>query len=109
MTAKRNPLNRRRRAFDPETIRLFAQLEATPMSRRHSAAFKEDEERLARRLGLNFERKFLGIHVLDRTRTCRWAPTLAGHDTWHDCQRLRRELLEASGLGGKAASPAPRQ
>lgn len=108
MPTNRVPLNRRRRAFDVETIELFRRLETTPMRRRDLAAFKQDEETLAKRLGLNFERKFLGIDVLDRG-SCHWQPWLAAYGVWHDTQRLRRELLEASELGGKAASLSPRQ
>ena len=97
MSTNRRPLNRRRRAFDPETMELFSKLETTPLSRRHSAAFREDETRLARRLGLGFEKKFLRIHVLDRA-PCHWSPTLAAHGTWHEVRKLRFELLEAAGL-----------
>ena len=97
MSTNRRPLHRRRRAFDPETMELFTKLETTPMHRRRSAAFREDEERLAKRLNLNFERKFLRIHVLDRA-PCHWSPTLAGHGTWHEVRKLRHGLLEAAGL-----------
>ena len=97
-----------RRAFKPDVLRLFAELEAQYASMpRRDPAFSDESRELARRLDLISE-WWTGNSVLDRSaRTCRPPEYIASRD-WHTCRRVREALLEAlnkSRTGTRSSTP----
>src|SRR5262245_55964509 len=96
MPAKLRAAKELRPQFSRETIELFGQLEAVPLRRRGSQAFKDGEHELARRLGLTSEYWTMNS-VLDRKHSCH-PPGYAAHTDWHRCREVRMALLEAAGL-----------
>jgi hypothetical protein len=90
MTAKRNPLRRRRR-FQPNGVALFARLDAIPRERK---AYSDGSRQLAGLLGLESE-WLTGNSPLDRSRRPHRQPGCCAYTDWHTCRAVREELLEA--------------
>jgi hypothetical protein len=96
---------RRSPTFEADVVALFARLDAVPARKRRAEQFKQDEMRLAKLLG--FDPPWLtGSSVLDRERGPCWPEYMPAAVTWHRCQAVRRELLEAVGRGNDAQPAA---
>ena len=109
MPTKRTPLNRERKALiDPETVRLFVELENMPTRSRRSERFEKGEAELHRRLGL-YGDLFLsgrGASVLSRAKENPWRPPYAHRETWFRLRAVREQLLAAAGLGDQRQAKA---
>jgi hypothetical protein len=95
MPAKRRTPKERRPVFSDEVLELFRELDAVPLRRRESSAFKSDDRRLARMLGLGFEWLCSQFSVTDR------GPLYAEHSPLLRADReriraVREQLLQAS-------------
>jgi hypothetical protein len=96
MPAKLRAAKERRPSFAPGVLELFAELERTPLPRRRTQDFTNRSKRLAALLGLTDE-WWAMQHVEDRGKF-RPPASLVAHHYWLTVQRVRRELLAATGL-----------
>jgi len=97
MPTNRTPIARSSRhpLISDEALRLFAELERAPRSRRGSKAFKDGEHQLARLLGLVSEYWTMNS-VLDRSERPPWPPYLVAYHDWHKVRAVRKALQEMS-------------
>jgi hypothetical protein len=97
MPTNRTPIEhpRQRQVLTAAAIELFAALEATPLHRRRSPAFKENERALMRMLGLSDE-WWTMCSVLDRSAGPCHPPGYVRNEHWHRCRAVREALLEAA-------------
>jgi len=96
----RTPIHRQRQpTFSPETLQLFTELEQTPLRRRRTQEFIARSKRLGIVLNLTTE-WWAGQCVEDANNKFRPHKLLAAHDYWLTVQRVRAELLAATGLQG---------
>jgi hypothetical protein len=98
MPTKKTPLRREPRRtsrFTPEVLKLFAELEAVPVSRRNTDYYRGCARELMQLLNLTTE-WWHGANVLDRSsRPIHVLPEYAEHGAWHRCREIREQLLEA--------------
>jgi hypothetical protein len=92
-TKRRNP-KERRPVFSDEIIALFEELDAVPLRKRESSAFKSDDRRLAHMLGLGAEWLCAVFSVTGRgpLRSEHSPPTRADREK---VRAARLQLLEA--------------
>lgn len=94
MPTNRTPISRPHRSrFTAETLALFAELNSVP-PRQRKTAFRNGEEELAERLGLD-PCWLSGNSVLDRSRRPCWPPHCVAHQEWFRVRAVREALLEA--------------
>jgi hypothetical protein len=106
MTAKRTPLDRRRKPLmDPETLRMFVELESTPRRQRHSQKFGDRDYELHRRLGLGAERLCSQVSIFDH-KTAYPRRGTPQYEDWERVRAVREQLLAATGLGGGGQAKA---
>jgi hypothetical protein len=96
MPTNRTPIIRvRRPGFSEEALRLFSELERTPLKQRRTQRFKDAEKHLMCDL-LDMGGEFWMMQSpLDRSLKPCYPPRMPAHDAWHTCRRLRIALLEA--------------
>jgi hypothetical protein len=97
MPTNKTPLRRapRQPQFTPEVLKLFAELNAVPPSRRNTDYYRGCARELMRLLNLTTE-WWHGANVLDRgSRPIHVLPEYAEHDAWHRCREIREQLLQA--------------
>jgi hypothetical protein len=96
MPTTRQPIQRTRNpGISPEALKLFAELEAVPASRRNSDYYKGCRRELMRMLGLT-NQWWTGCSVLDRSkRPVHASPEYLEHHHWHECRQVRQQLLQA--------------
>jgi hypothetical protein len=83
---------------DPATIKLFAELERTPLDRRDSEPYKAKEDDLAWRLGLHAEHRFNAQRVNDQTLLDCPPEYDCFLEDWRRVTAMRKTLLELAGL-----------
>jgi hypothetical protein len=97
MSTNRTPINRARTPLiDAETLALFVELNAVPMRRRDTQAFRARDLELHRRLGISIEWKCDVCSVLDPSRKS--YRTGFHHESWLRVRAVRLQLLEAAGM-----------
>jgi hypothetical protein len=82
---------------DPATIKLFAELERTPLDRRDSEPYKAKEDDLAWRLGLHAEHRFNAQRVNDQTLLDCPPEYDCFLEDWRRVTAMRKTLLELPG------------
>jgi hypothetical protein len=96
LSTKHTVVNRPRRPAAPDdVIEIFRRLEATPLRQRKSDAFRDEDFRLHRLLGLYSERRCSVCSVFDREAEPPWPPEYVAHKDWHKVRAVRLELLAA--------------
>jgi hypothetical protein len=98
---KRTPIDRHRKASpvtDQATIKLFAELERTPLSRRDTETYKAQEDDLAWRIGLHAEHRFDAHRVNDKTLIDCPPEYDCFFDSWRRVVDMRKALLGLAGL-----------
>jgi hypothetical protein len=85
----------RRPPSDDDAVELFRRLEAMPMRARRSIAFRDEDARLHRLLGLYSEWRCSCVSVLDRSAAPPWPADMPAAKNWHKVCAVRLELLEA--------------
>jgi hypothetical protein len=95
---KQRILKERKPQFSPEVLRVFSELEQTPMRQRRSKWFQDTEKYLMCTL-LDCGAEFWHMQSpLDRRSKTYYSPHECAYHSWHVCRRLRNDLLIASGL-----------
>jgi hypothetical protein len=96
MPAKSRQAKVRRSGSDDDVLEIFRRLEAVPPRRRKTDAFRDEDFRLHRLLGLYSERRCSICSVLDRSSVSPpWPSEYPAHRDWHKVRAVRLELLEA--------------
>jgi hypothetical protein len=100
MVTTRRPIARiwRPGAFNPEAVRLFAELERTPKRRRNSEQWEADRLRLNRMLDVGIPGMWMSVNDAEPEPDA--DPASPVYRDWRDINDKRHALLEAARAAG---------